>query len=114
MNEVYLGAYSRGDANSPTPLFPERLHGQAPITELQGTDGSDRIAAGFGWRRYPDLAACNEALFESRSDIEYPRARYLLSLGALALQNGYSVDPQDIAPAYLRNKVAEKPRPGGS
>jgi tRNA A37 threonylcarbamoyladenosine modification protein TsaB len=109
MNEVYLGAYCRGDANFPECSFPERLHGQSLISELEGSDASGRVAAGFGWQRYPRLTTLNESLFESRSDILYPRARYLLSLGAIALQNGYSVDPQDIAPAYMRDKVAEKP-----
>ncbi len=109
MNEVYLGAYCRGDANFPECLFPERLHGQSFITELEGSDASGRVAAGFGWQRYPQLTTLNESLFELRSDVLYPRASYLLSLGAIALQNGYSVDPQDIAPAYMRDKVAEAP-----
>ena len=109
MNEVYLGAYYRGDANSPEPIFAERLHGHVPIDELDAADARGRIAAGFGWQRYPQLTAMNEALFESRSEILHPRARYLLPLGALALQNGEVVDPKDIMPAYLRHKVAEKP-----
>ncbi|MGB5721351.1 MAG: tRNA (adenosine(37)-N6)-threonylcarbamoyltransferase complex dimerization subunit type 1 TsaB [Woeseiaceae bacterium] len=111
MNEVYLGAYYRGDANCPEPVFAERLHGQVPIDELDAADAGGRVAAGFGWQRYPQLAAMNAALFESRSKILHPRARYLLPLGALALQNGEVVDPQDIIPAYLRHKVAEVPSP---
>lgn len=111
MNEVYLGAYRRGDANCPDPIFPERLHGQLPIDELNPDDARGRIAAGFGWQRYPHLAAVNEALFESVSDILHPNARFLLPLGALALQNGEVVDPQDLIPAYLRHKVADKPPP---
>lgn len=109
MNEVYLAAYRRGDANLPEPMFAERLHGQMPIAELEGADAHGRIAAGFGWQRYPALAAANESVFESRSATLHPRARFLLPLGAIALQNGASVDPQDINPAYLRHKVAEKP-----
>ena len=109
MNEVYLGAYCRGDANCPDPIFPERLHGPMLIDELDAADARGRTAAGFGWQRYPQLTAMNAALFESRSEVLYPRARYLLPLGALALQNGQVVDPQDINPAYLRHKVAEKP-----
>lgn len=109
MNEVYLGAYCRGDANCPDPIFPERLHGQVPIDELDPADAHGRVAAGFGWQRYPQLAAINEALFESRAEILHPHARYLLPLGAVALQNGQVVDPQDIIPAYLRHQVAEKP-----
>ena len=111
MNEVYLGGYYRGDANCPEPIFPERLHGQAPIDELDAADAKGRIAAGFGWQRYPELATVNEALFELYAEILHPRARYLLPLGALALQKGEVVDPQDIIPAYLRHKVAEKPSP---
>ena len=114
MNEVYLGGYRRGDASVPDPLFSERLHGQMLIAELEGSDASGRIAAGFGWQRYPELAALNESLFESRSQILYPRARHLLSLGAVALQSGLRLDPRDITPAYLRDKVAEKPCRKGS
>ncbi|MBT8096827.1 MAG: tRNA (adenosine(37)-N6)-threonylcarbamoyltransferase complex dimerization subunit type 1 TsaB [Woeseia sp.] len=111
MNEVYLGAYRRGDANLPDPVFAERLHGQTLIAKLDDSDSRGRVAAGFGWQRYPELAALNKSLFESRSENLYPRARFLLPLGAIALQNGEFVDPQEIAPAYLRHKVAEKPSP---
>lgn len=112
MNEVYLGAYRRGDANVPDPVFPERLHGQMAIDELQAADANGRIAAGFGWQRYPELVALNEELFESRSEIKHPCARYLLPLAAVALQNGEFVEPHEIVPAYLRHKVAEKPSLG--
>lgn len=112
MTEVYLGAYCRGDANLPELLFAERLHGQQSIEELDPSGAAGRVAAGFGWQRYPEFAALNEPLIGSRSNALYPKARYLLPLGAIALQNGESVDPQDLMPAYLRDKVAEKPRRG--
>ncbi|MGI9234843.1 MAG: tRNA (adenosine(37)-N6)-threonylcarbamoyltransferase complex dimerization subunit type 1 TsaB [Woeseiaceae bacterium] len=112
MNQVYLGAYQRGDANFPVALFAERLHPQQAIEELCRSDAAGRIAAGFGWRRYPQFEALNEAVIGSRADVMYPRARYLLPLGAISYQNGDSIDPQDLMPAYLRNKVAEKPSRG--
>lgn len=112
MNEVYLCAYCRGDANTPDPVFPERLHGQVPIAELESADARGRLAAGFGWQRYPAFAAANEGLIESHSEILHPRARYLLPLGAIALQVGEIVEPRDIVPAYLRHKVAENPSRG--
>jgi len=112
MNEVYLGAYRRGDANIPDPIFPERLHGKMAIDELQAVDANGRIAAGFGWQRYPELTALNESLCEAYSEILHPRARYLLPLAAVALQNGEFVEPQEIIPAYLRHKVAEIPSLG--
>lgn len=109
MNEVYLGAYRRGDANLPEPVFPERLHGQTVIAELEGSDAAGRVGAGFGWQRYPQLAAVNESLLQERLDLLHPRARFLLPLGANSLQVGIFIDPKDIMPAYLRNKVAEEP-----
>ena len=109
MGEVYLGAYSRGDANMPEPLFAERLHRQELITEFAPAAPAGRLAAGYGWQRYPDLLASNSALLDACSPVQYPNARFLLPLGAVALQNGASVDPQDLMPAYLRGKVAEVP-----
>ena len=109
MNEVYLGAYRRGDANLPDPVFPERLHGQTVIAELEGSDAEGRVAAGFGWQRYPELAAVNTPFIQERLDLLHPRARFLLPLGANLLQRGRFIDPKDIMPAYLRNKVAEEP-----
>ena len=114
MNEVYLGGYRRGDANYPEPVFPERLHGQVVIAELEGTAARGRAAAGFGWRRYPQLASVNAPYIDKQLDFLYPRARFLLPLGAMSLQLGKIVDPKDIMPAYLRNKVAEKPPASGS
>ena len=113
MSEIYLGGYFRGDANLPEPMFDERLHGHMPIAELDTDNVRGRVAAGAGWRRYPELTALNEPCFESRSNVLYPRARFLLPLGAVGLQNGESIDPGDLVPAYLRHKVAEKPTPDG-
>ncbi len=114
MNEVYLGAYRRGDADHPEPVFPERLHGQVVIAELEGTAARGRAAAGFGWRRYPQLASVNARYIDEQLDFLYPRALFLLPLVAMSLQLGKIVDPKDIMPAYLRNKVAEKPPASGS
>ena len=109
MNEVYLGAYRRGPDDLPQPLFAERLHGQTAIEELDEAHADLRIAAGFGWQRYPALLAANEDLIGQSSAVLYPRARHLLPLAAKALKNGEAIDPADLVPAYLRAKVAEKP-----
>lgn len=113
MNEVYLGVFRRGAGAHPEALFAERLHSQMPVEELQGSAAAGRIAAGFGWQKYPELAALNEGLFESFSEVVHPSARYLLPLGAIALQSGASIDPAEIMPAYLRHKVAAVPSSSG-
>ncbi len=111
MNEVYLGGYRRGDGDLPVAMFAERLQGHMIIDELDATGALARVATGAGWRRYPELTALNAELIGQLIDIDYPRARFLLGLGAEALARGASLDPGDIVPAYLRHKVAEKPAP---
>ncbi len=108
MSEVYLGIFRRGEESLPVELVPERLHGQEPIAELE-SGRTDRVAAGFGWQRYPELLAVNTVHFAELVDLLHPHARYLLALGAAGLRCGAAVAPQNVLPAYLRQKVAEIP-----
>jgi tRNA threonylcarbamoyladenosine biosynthesis protein TsaB len=112
MSEVYLAAFRRGRGDVPAPLFPERLHTQTVIEELESGTADTRVAAGFGWQRYPGLAVANEDLIGQTSPVLHPRARHLLLLGKAAWQAGAAVQPEDLVPAYLRSKVAEKPSSG--
>ena len=112
MSEVYLGAFRRGATNLPQAIFPERLQSQTLIEGLDESSVSGRVAAGSGWARYPALAAANASLIGSQSAVAYPRARFLLPLGEAALAAGTAVRPQDLVPAYLRSKVAQKPASG--
>ncbi len=105
MNEVYLGLYSRAAMNLPEPLCDERLHGQGLIPELQQQNAGSCVAAGQGWARYPQLFAANEAYFSATSGQPYPRARYLLGLS----EGATGIAPEQVEPAYLRQKVAQKP-----
>ena len=109
MNEVYLGAFRQDQAGLPVALFDERLHTQTPIEELDEAGADRRFAAGFGWQRYPALLAANEDRIGNTSDVMHPRARFLLPLGRAVVDGGGGIAPQDISPAYLRSKVAEKP-----
>jgi tRNA A37 threonylcarbamoyladenosine modification protein TsaB len=86
------------------PLCDERLQGNGVIAEFLNVDRRFGLA-GQGWQRYPELTTANGANSESLSEFLYPHARYLL---ALAGQSD-AIDPKDIQPAYLRQKVAEKP-----
>jgi len=112
MNEVYLGAFRRGAENLPDAIIPECLQSQTLIAGLDESSAPGRVAAGFGWARYPALAAANASLIGSQSDVVHPRARFLLALGEAALASGSAIRPQDIVPAYLRSKVAQKPASG--
>jgi len=106
MNEVYLGVYRLNNAEV-EEVMPERLQTADVIGDLTEKNTVGRVAAGFGWQRYPDLYAVNQHLFTAASDVLHPRAKFLLGLAA----TGSAIRPQDIVPAYLRQKVAEKPTP---
>ena len=111
MHEAYLGIYERGEGGLPRAKYPERLCGQGVIEELSDDVAGPRLAAGFGWQRYPGLLEANRERFAAVADTLHPRARYLLGLGEAGLRLGEAVDPKAIDPAYLRQKVAEKPSP---
>jgi tRNA threonylcarbamoyladenosine biosynthesis protein TsaB len=109
MSEVYLGRFGRDQNALPVELMPERLQAQDRIIELNDDANGPRIAAGAGWQRYPALLEKNIDSFESVSDRLHPRASNLFGLGAHSLEAGLALAPAEIMPAYLRQKVAEKP-----
>jgi tRNA threonylcarbamoyladenosine biosynthesis protein TsaB len=103
MNEVYFAAYRR-DANG-LPIAEDEERIVAATTEDLLAD-CGWTAAGQGWQRYPQLsAACGKSLSQF-SNVAVPRARCLIPLGIRTLQQGGAIDPQALAPAYLRQKVA--------
>lgn len=108
MHEVYLGLYRRGECGLPEAISAERLQPQDSIAELRPDASGPRVAAGFGWQRYPDLLEQNRDQIDEVSDLLYPRARYLLVLAAAPQSNFRALNPQDVDPAYLRQKVAER------
>ncbi|RLA26541.1 MAG: tRNA (adenosine(37)-N6)-threonylcarbamoyltransferase complex dimerization subunit type 1 TsaB [Gammaproteobacteria bacterium] len=105
MHEIYLGRYQAGTDGLPIAEVGEQICKVGEIADL----GSDYVAAGAGWRKYPQLAEMNEQRISVLSDFDHPRAEYLLPLGVKAYQNGQIVAPEALVPAYLRMKVAEVP-----
>lgn len=113
MDEVYLGLYAAGPPGRPQLVGAERLHGQSVISELELEPGRF-AAAGFGWQRYPLLLESNRPKLASVSSVVHPTARYLLATGRAVAESGAGVDPQNVVPAYLRQTVAQPPRPRSS
>lgn len=111
MQQVYLGVYTPGDDGLPVEKSPERLHGLESIDELKTPPDARRIAAGFGWQRYPELLVANRDRISTVSEVLHPRASDILGMTDVTIANRQAVEPQDIVPTYLRQKVAEKPTP---
>lgn len=109
MNEVYLAVFSRGPDGLPVSEREVCLH---KVTECMVDDvGVAMLAAGAGWRLYPELLNANQRLVDSEVDILYPNARYLLRLGIRDWSAGQAIAPEQVVPEYVRMKVAEKPHP---
>lgn len=108
MNEVYLGIYRIDSNGLPRPVIDERLHGQGAILETASLSGRV-VAAGIGWQRYPALLEANRDRLGVLSDVLYPRAEHVLTLGAAGFENDEAIVPEQLDPAYLRGKVATRP-----
>lgn len=111
LEQVYLGRYRCGKDGLAGERAPERIADIGALPELESPVAGARIGAGFGWQRYPGLLEANRGALTDVADVLYPRARYLLDLGRDALRQSGSLPPQAVEPAYLRQKVAEKPAP---
>ena len=110
MQQVYWGAYLRGDDGRLTLTGVEMVTdpAQVPLPVGQGW-----IGAGGGWDQYaialqPRLASC---IVEWRPRC-YPHAQHVALLGAAAFQRGEAVPPDQAIPVYLRDDVAVKQKGG--
>lgn len=61
---------------------------------------------GRGFAAYPELAALPDVEVDARSVAALPNAADMASLGALRLAAGEGLDPGDLKPEYVRDKVA--------
>lgn len=105
MNEVYLGCFTKGANDLPELMGDESI---VPVGELPVATSS-YAASGAAWQHYPDLMKANSRHVEVHLSISVPRAKHLLPLGRHAAEAGRAISPEALIPAYLRNKVAEKP-----
>jgi tRNA threonylcarbamoyladenosine biosynthesis protein TsaB len=104
MNEVYFAAYRRNQYGLPEAAVDEKIVAARDGGALPGTGWT---GAGAGWDRYPELVSASDEALSRLSNIRLPRARFLLPLAARQMQQGGAIEPQDLAPAYLRTRVAD-------
>ena len=102
MNEVYLGCFRKRKGGLPEAEHDEQIVLAGKLSFLN--EGSS--AAGGGWERYPELKSINMSKINEFVAVECPRARFLLLLAERAPD---AIPAEQLAPAYLRSKVAEKP-----
>jgi tRNA threonylcarbamoyladenosine biosynthesis protein TsaB len=105
MNEVYVGCFDKSGSGLPEPVKPEEIIAVGELPTI-----ADGVAvAGTAWEKYPELLQADSCSIGPLLSASFPRARYLLRLGAVSAAAGGSIPPEDLMPAYLRTKVAEIP-----
>src|SRR5271155_2706855 len=103
MGEVYWGCFA---ADQPTGLIassPSRV--STPDAVVLPLPCQHR-GIGRGFSAYPLLAALPGVIVDPAHGRALPNAREFASLGALRLRAGGALDPADLSPLYLRDKVA--------
>jgi tRNA threonylcarbamoyladenosine biosynthesis protein TsaB len=103
MGEVYWGCFTadaaRGVMASSAPQVGP------PATVAFGINGP-HLGIGRGFSAYPELAEIQGVKIGPQDRLALPNAREIARLGALRLAGGGGLDPADLQPLYLRDKVA--------
>jgi tRNA threonylcarbamoyladenosine biosynthesis protein TsaB len=103
MGEIYWGCFAADPARGLRALGPL----QVTAANRVSLPGADRYrGVGRGFTAYPELAALAGVDVDARSGAMLPNAADMARLGALRLAAGEGVDPADLKPEYVRDKVA--------
>jgi tRNA threonylcarbamoyladenosine biosynthesis protein TsaB len=104
MGEVYWGCFAADPANGLSASSPSRVSAPDGVA-LPLPCAHHGIGRGFS--AYPLLAALPGVIVDPEGRRALPDARAFVSLGALRLRAGGALDPADLSPLYLRDKVAQ-------
>jgi tRNA threonylcarbamoyladenosine biosynthesis protein TsaB len=102
MGEVYWGCFTADAARGVIESSASKVG--PPAAVASGLKGR-HIGIGRGFSAYPQLAQIPGVEINSRDGLALPNAREFARLGALRLAGG-GLDPADLKPLYLRDKVA--------
>jgi tRNA threonylcarbamoyladenosine biosynthesis protein TsaB len=103
MGEVYWGCFT---ADSARGLIESSAPRVGPPTTVALSSGGRHRGIGRGFSAYPALAEIPGIDLSPRDSLALPNAREFARLGALRLAHGGGLDPADLKPLYLRDKVA--------
>jgi tRNA threonylcarbamoyladenosine biosynthesis protein TsaB len=103
MGEVYWGCFAADSARGLLALDSPAV-GPPPSVRLPADGVYQGIGRGFA--AYPALALLPRLELARDAGRALPNAREIARLGALRLRLGEGLDPADLRPLYLRDKVA--------
>ncbi len=103
MAEVYWGCYRADPHRGVVPIAPPRV---GPIESVRPAAPAPRRGIGRGFAAQPRLAAQVGVEVSAADARALPDARDLVHLGARRFAAGEGIDPADLQPLYVRDKVA--------
>ncbi|MGA2398202.1 MAG: tRNA (adenosine(37)-N6)-threonylcarbamoyltransferase complex dimerization subunit type 1 TsaB [Steroidobacteraceae bacterium] len=103
MGEVYWGCFARDPALGLRTLEPLQV---TPAGRVRLPSAGPYRGIGRGFAAYPELAALAGITLDARSVEALPNAADMARLGALRFAAGQGLDPADLKPEYVRDKVA--------
>jgi tRNA threonylcarbamoyladenosine biosynthesis protein TsaB len=107
MGEVYWGCFAADPVRGVRAISPPRVGAPDGVKLPEAPDGSAAWRGiGRGFAAYPQLGQLPGLLLEPARAAALPNARDMAQLGALRLRAGEGVDPAELEPLYLRDKVA--------
>jgi tRNA threonylcarbamoyladenosine biosynthesis protein TsaB len=107
MGEVYWGCFCPDAVHGVSEILgPGVAAPGSVLDQMAGAPSGRYIGIGRGFSAYPALENIAGLAINADQRRALPSAREIARLGALKLQNGAGVDPADLQPLYLRDKVA--------
>ena len=109
MGEVYWGCFTADAARGVIASCPPKVGppgGIAPAFGGTASQAGRYRGIGRGFSAYPELAQVSGLEVSQLDAGALPNAREFALLGALRLARGGGLDPADLQPLYLRDKVA--------
>ena len=103
MGEVYWGCFAADAAAGVLAIGAPKV---GPPESVAVEPGTRYLGIGRGFRAYPLLAQIAGVQVDAERSQALPHAREVARLGALRLAAGMGLDPADLKPFYLRDKVA--------
>lgn len=105
MQEVYWGAYKSNATGLMDIVVPDTLSlpQHVDLTFSENT----WVGVGSAWKVYREILQQNTVV-SAVLDYEFPHAKYVAKLAAVAWQKKLAIAPENVIPQYLRNEVAWK------
>ena len=103
MGEIYWGCFAADPARGVRALGSLQV---APAGRVRLPSADRYRGVGRGFTAYPELASLPGIEVDARSVAALPNAADMARLGALRLAAGEGVDPAELKPEYVRDKVA--------